>query len=708
MTTAVLPNIQPKFSPIFQDISSNCALHFATKVQFTNLHGYALNICILTPVCVLLMSKSVPKTLEREYDKLKSHDLNISQYLSQAQWNPNYPDYIFPIYFHAFKITRFRQLCIVQISSTPIVVKHSASEISSPDTLFSYKNSRSGIPHLILFEILNNLNSIIKISQIKSLFPLSTNSIILMFDLSNASVLMVCMSCNGFQEYRITPTVRATMSDYKINSRLIIIESIDTASVYFIQKIWYKLQNNLHSSHSNNDKKINRIEFLGFKYIYFKHNCSSKACLSYFKSLITTGNSFREYSSKSGQSSDPNLLQNFINDFHLYSYGVFRESINFVVFVMPNTYLPAPNILSLFSPITKVGWVIVLTTIIFLAVTLKFTGVRHNLIQWLISSLLEQEELSRKFINYKNMLLVSAWIYTGLLLRTIYTSSVFSHITQSQDLKTSNNISELIGSVYQMKHFNSPVDVQDNNWYYIVDPARDSLPEKNLISLNYFEGMSLIYGTNTQYFCTVFTRGQIKTFLHNISNGSDVYCKLHSASPHNQFFLNLGAVSNFVLSFNEDDGEILIWKFLLNALKIRQPIPRNDNIKIHMDLKFYMAPFRHFFIKHFTSSFSRLYESGILKQSEFLDRMNKLCKRFRLLIKWFPAHKHTNKWNHCAIFWDRKNEQAYIENQIKPEEIVVNLKSLRALLISKLILLLASCVVLLLESGWSYKSCLSK
>ncbi len=149
-------------------------------------------------------------------------------------------------------------------------------------------------------------------------------------------------------------------------------------------------------------------------------NCTSNSC----QDLVRY---FYAYESYAGIHYNPEKIQNcfpFGSQSHGYRYSVF----------VYRRYNKANtndfNVFKLLSPFSKLGWFVLLATILFLGCTLKITRIQGNPYYWLYAVIIEQHDDRQSSTSFHNWYLVILWLYACHLLRSQYTSSLYTYMTK--------------------------------------------------------------------------------------------------------------------------------------------------------------------------------------------------------------------------------------------------------------------------------------
>lgn len=149
-------------------------------------------------------------------------------------------------------------------------------------------------------------------------------------------------------------------------------------------------------------------------------NCSSKSC----EKIRDNSHEFESTGIDFGQNRQYNSFGGQLHGFR-YSIFVIKQSIK--------DSSADLNALKLLAPFGTLGSWIKLFTIICLRLALKITVIQNNLYCWLFGVMLEQEDDKRKWANLYNWFLIFVWLYACHLIRSQYTSSLYTHMTKESD-----------------------------------------------------------------------------------------------------------------------------------------------------------------------------------------------------------------------------------------------------------------------------------
>lgn len=117
---------------------------------------------------------------------------------------------------------------------------------------------------------------------------------------------------------------------------------------------------------------------------------------------------------------------------HIVPYDVHVNEIRFTRFIeKPSSKMANVSILTLLQPLSLTGWITVLVVICFLGAMLKATGFQTNPYYWLFVTLIEQGDDRTLDQKRSNWFLILSWLVVlALLLRNIYTSSLYTFMTK--------------------------------------------------------------------------------------------------------------------------------------------------------------------------------------------------------------------------------------------------------------------------------------
>lgn len=83
----------------------------------------------------------------------------------------------------------------------------------------------------------------------------------------------------------------------------------------------------------------------------------------------------------------------------------------------------------LLSPFEWYGWILFIVSVLLIAKVLQVTGVIKLQYHWLYATLFEQDVNIYTWRNKKNAFVITSWLFTAIILRNGYTSSMYTYMT---------------------------------------------------------------------------------------------------------------------------------------------------------------------------------------------------------------------------------------------------------------------------------------
>lgn len=186
---------------------------------------------------------------------------------------------------------------------------------------------------------------------------------------------------------------------------------------------WYPIQ---ACPYNGNPKMLVDKPFLPDIEVCVKHiiaasiNCTSSSCSKHI----------RNYHKFSSIESPTKHIREFL------PIGARVHGFKYLIFINKHTSKMASadlNAFLLLSPFSILGWSIILITVFILSLILGMTVKSGGMYLWIYAILLEQDFMSKMQINVHNCSIVILWMYSCHLLRSQYTSSLYTYMTLSSD-----------------------------------------------------------------------------------------------------------------------------------------------------------------------------------------------------------------------------------------------------------------------------------
>jgi len=127
--------------------------------------------------------------------------------------------------------------------------------------------------------------------------------------------------------------------------------------------------------------------------------------------------------------------ENFKVNVRYFSFGARFNGLRYTVFVKHSNTGFKTDASTLLGRFPFYNWSFMLFCIFVLAMALKATGFKELACFWVLATMMEQGELKRSFFTRKNKHLIVSWLFAALLIRTIYTSDIYSFLTKTPKAK---------------------------------------------------------------------------------------------------------------------------------------------------------------------------------------------------------------------------------------------------------------------------------
>ncbi|CAL8121258.1 unnamed protein product [Orchesella dallaii] len=254
------------------------------------------------------------------------------------------------------------------------------------------------------------------------------------------NVFLGCLTCLQKPKKEDPIYMRIGGNYYSILNVSLKVISNEEFSLQKIDTVWYFLHNDMKDmgyteraiitptarSYSKLEQFFTCFDLLQYKYFEQRkclteilqkfHNCTHSFCGSLFNS-ISYGTLNRH------QANGKYSKLDFI------SYGTEFHGAKYVIFVTSKMdgFL---NIEALLSPLNFQIWIITLISFLALCTFLKLVEPQISYWFWLLSAFLEKSENVKDALGFKTLQLLIIWLFTTFLLRNLYTSAIYSHLTK--------------------------------------------------------------------------------------------------------------------------------------------------------------------------------------------------------------------------------------------------------------------------------------
>ncbi|CAL8130463.1 unnamed protein product [Orchesella dallaii] len=274
------------------------------------------------------------------------------------------------------------------------------------------------------------------------LLPPSFPTKVLFFMKSKPKIYMACMTCFNliYNYFHQSMYVLYSVERRKIFSSLVLtaaplvpIDLTVTWNIKEVDEYWERLHYNLNVDMYNGrgrdfdvpDPKHDTLSSLHrfLSIVKNRHNCTTwETCCRYLKGVFFrfSGDPFGWY-----------FPSPYGVTFETYRYSVFldKDELGRAKFSF-NTFI---------SPFTMIGWLCVILSVACTSIVLRLSGFENGSFKWTTTELIEQGDTDEGKKNKKILMLVTIWIFACILIRNVYTSSLYYYMTVIQSSKNLPN-----------------------------------------------------------------------------------------------------------------------------------------------------------------------------------------------------------------------------------------------------------------------------
>lgn len=392
---------------------------------------------------------------------------------------------IFPTAFAPLKFVSF---CIVQLPSVPSIPNVIPFYFYHPENLKPEFNFESGRHHKIADYLLipSSISSPIKLKSTRiAVGPyLNSQSIIIFFNEPYFGIFLTCVYCAPVEMSHNTEIRNIPLMNLfsKASSRFVL-PNIHYAWMILHFKMDYPIVPRVGS-------QVPNVETCPYRkrakiHTFSPDNLSVQECI---KDIITI--SMKNCSLQRYCIDTANAMFSFENietvntqkeNRIILSFGAQFHGIRFSIFVKEED--KSLNTVKAFAyPYSIEGWITVTITIILLAFTLMMTSHfkgKGGESFWIFISVFEQGDVQGLNVkNRANWHLFLLWLYTALLLRNVYTSSLFSYMTkQVEPSGIPTSFTELLnetGDEIKLLTARSTSVLLDNHHHWLTEMVTDT------------------------------------------------------------------------------------------------------------------------------------------------------------------------------------------------------------------------------------------
>lgn len=590
-------------------------------------------------------------TINMVYNKSYSDIMGTNNITHTTQTDMNYLSHLYNTLFENSKLNK---ACILQIpvlkNSDPKDLEHFFKQVEISRYKTEY-HMHLYMPNFILLPLLSDGKNYSEVALKLPSRP--TSSLVLLVKINTNELLFPC-----------TPTLKDCWIDYKLRW---ILADKQTKQILGNGNIWSDL--NGRSQNFQNFKGLSQFsEYactqteINLSYQnYFSFLDDQNDCLKLIIAASINCTSIEcVYTMLSYEFSFLRLIEEYHVDpiriqmvspfgalFHGYRYSVFVNK-------MYNKLTSEDsNVFRLLAPIDTIGWLTLVVTIIYLGYILNITRHQDNSYYWIFAVTIEQADDLRKSVNFKNWFLIFLWLYASHLIRSLYTSDMYTYMTMDSD---PTNIPETFNELVLNNSMNILVDLRiyqklkngkfTNNYdtafqQYLLNKMEEKSwvyfdSEENAVNLAY-SGRKY----QERILCHFYEEHDIEDgiFLVGWDNQRKLHKRLENVIFRRKVVPNCTTWNRFAWFYATHSSRIhkssLYTKLLLMLFGEYFLMENNDQI-VFSELHFWYSPKNNLLQDLFFSRLASLDASGIYAYHnhihEFLTQM-KVLDFFRLNVK---------------------------------------------------------------------------
>ncbi|CAL8098150.1 unnamed protein product [Orchesella dallaii] len=243
------------------------------------------------------------------------------------------------------------------------------------------------------------------------------------------------------------------------------------------------------------------------KTIHNFHNCSKADCFKPLK--ITRAGSVNQFSSISSMLSG--------HGFSILNFGTKLVGFKYVYFkARPRGKV---NIEALLKPIPYTGWLLIFGVIVCMWLTFRMLKVPYAFFS-IVASLLEQDFKIGKLLGFKKCFLVIIWLFTCVLVRNVYTSTMYTFLT-TPTLQIPSSLEEIYNDTSVPLLFDDGslayVTIEKEIENHTTTTIYPFLKRRSLNAINCFTDQREYWSKSVIMHTT---------FLWNITHSIDISCRM--------------------------------------------------------------------------------------------------------------------------------------------------------------------------------------
>ncbi|CAL8127631.1 unnamed protein product [Orchesella dallaii] len=447
----------------------------------------------------------------------------------------------------------------------------------------------------------------------------------------------------------------------------IIDHNIDTCENFHRIKVGIEFDENLVSSCT-------------IKMILDYVKCVSPSCVSQFIGMISYGASI--YTVRIGKQS---MNAGFLSYGYKYSLLYHKNELE-----------SKADLSFLYHSFKLVEWVFVVLVVCLLIFVLRKTGVSTST-SWVLATIIDQGDIDRKHVNFKNYHLIIIWLLCTDLIRNMYTARMYDFLTAAPSPKSmptsfrdlfhgnDSEIKELladrsiINMLYDVERYRLQTNFHQGEEIENAIREKSIVPYKNYDPIIFVRNVSKVVETacakfvvSHVWFCECPLAYDTETFGSKLKKFAIIYrTRAEAGDTQTNFYLRL----------------------LLPVFGNRQIYENNEQEQL-VNFKLWFFKDKSWFFERFSKLFERLHESGIEKRlREYYDSFN-LASKMRNVNN---LGKFNKRISFITLAFERKTLLNSAGLQLQTSVTGTDFETVKAPLMLFLLICLVSALAFLLE-----------
>ncbi|CAL8098301.1 unnamed protein product [Orchesella dallaii] len=352
---------------------------------------------------------------------------------------------------------------------------------------------------------------------------------------------------------------------------------------------WKKLCENMRKLYSLVAKKSMGCHNCVKGIIFHRHNCSEMQCELFFGFLLL----FAE-----------NMIHEGSQPQYVHKYGYDSTGYRFAYFLKFEGKNEM-NMLFVFKPVPHIGWLILLSVAVSLAMLMRYLKVCKNSLLAIYQILLEQD-VNLKSKSAIGCALAGLWLFACILTRNVYTSTIFSFLTVKPRPHLPNSLEDALENYTHLEILYNP----RSDMEIIVErgPIIGSIYVKDDFTILWRRRRPL-------YSCSLTNDSSFTIFLNEFATSSEISCVAHGSKSgvyFNNWYKPEKRWGDVVLIYNTRKK----FDALISIFGNRRRFEEVKN-EFNVTTKVYFSPFQSIFSRIVDNDLAALEQSGILQRLRF-------------------------------------------------------------------------------------------